>query len=379
MVKLTDGLHLSPFLAVHRLFANPPYRRGMADMADSAARSNTAPSPVSSDDLEALVRSTMSALTDQLLPDSDGDRKLDNRDLIRSLLRTTMSMAADALSGNASRLDLKIAASALTEMRDGYLMLGPHRHRQKVTIFGSARTQSSDPLYVLTRDVAAAMAANDWMVVTGAGPGIMAAGLEGAGREHALGVAIRLPFESEANTFVHPENLVDMRYFFTRKLALLRLDEAFELLTLVQTGKAEPVPIVFLGLGHGFWTAWKTFVEKVVEEGYISSTDMSLFTVTNSVEEAVQEITGFYRNYHSLRWSGDTLILRLHRAPTVEQLVLLNTEFGMYAGESGIVASAPLAAELADHDHLDLARITLQFNRRQPGRLRLLIDACNQF
>jgi hypothetical protein len=106
---------------------------------------------------------------------------------------------------------------------------------------------------------------------------------------------------------------------------------------------------------------------------------MSLFTVTNSVEEAVQEITGFYRNYHSLRWSGDTLILRLQRAPTVEQLVSLNTEFGMYAGESGIIASTPLAAELADHDHLDLARITLQFNRRQPGRLRLLIDACNQF
>jgi uncharacterized protein (TIGR00730 family) len=363
----------------------------------SPSTSNTSLPPgsvaASTVDLEALVRSTMAALTDQLLPDSDGDRKLDNRDLIRSLFRTTMSMAADALSGNANRLDLKIAASALTEMRDGYLMLGPHRHRQKVTIFGSARTQSSDPLYVLTREVAAAMADNDWMVVTGAGPGIMAAGLEGAGREHALGVAIRLPFESEANEFVHPENLVDMRYFFTRKLALLResqgfivmpggfgtLDEAFELLTLVQTGKAEPVPIVFLGLGHGFWTAWKTFVEKVVEEGYISSTDMSLFTVTNSVEEAVQEITGFYRNYHSLRWSGDTLILRLQRAPTVEQLVSLNTEFGMYAGESGIIASTPLAAELADHDHLDLARITLQFNRRQPGRLRLLIDACNQF
>ena len=344
-------------------------------------------------ELEALVRATMTALNEQLLPGADHDRRLDNRDLIRSLLRTTFAMAADAISGTANRLDLKIAASALTEMRDGYRMLGPHRGRQKVTIFGSARTQSSDPLYALTREVAAAMAAKNWMVLTGAGPGIMAAGLEGAGRGHALGVAIRLPFESEANEFVEPENLVDMRYFFTRKLALLResqgfivmpggfgtLDEAFELLTLVQTGKAKPVPIVFLGLGHGFWTTWRTFIEKVVDEGYISATDFELFTITNSVEEAVEEITGFYRNYHSLRWGGDTLVLRMLRAPSDEQLAILNQEFGKYAGESGITASAPLPAEVADHDHLDLARIALQFNRRQPGRLRLLIDACNKF
>jgi uncharacterized protein (TIGR00730 family) len=335
----------------------------------------------------------MNALTEQLLPPGDTDRRLDNRDLIRSLLRTTFAMAADATSEKANRLDLKIAASALTEMRDGYLMLGPHRHRKKVTIFGSARTQQSDPLYSLTREVAAAMAAKDWMVVTGAGPGIMAAGLEGAGRDHALGVAIRLPFESEANEFVDPENLVDMRYFFTRKLALLResqgfivmpggfgtLDEAFELLTLVQTGKAEPVPIVFLGLGHGFWTAWRTFIDKVVEEGYISDTDFQLFTVTNSIDEAVAEITGFYRNYHSLRWSGDTLVIRMHRLPSEAQLVSLNIEFGKYAGESGITVSSPLPAETADQDHLDLARIALRFDRRQPGRLRLLIDACNTF
>ncbi len=344
-------------------------------------------------EFETLVRSTMNSLSAQLVSRGDNDGRLDNRDLIRSLLRTTLAMAADAASGRASRLDLKIAASALTEMRDGYLMLGPHRHRQKVTIFGSARTQQSDPLYTLTREVAAAMAAKNWMVVTGAGPGIMAAGLEGAGRGHALGVAIRLPFESEANEFVDPENLVDMRYFFTRKLALLResqgfivmpggfgtLDEAFELLTLVQTGKAEPVPIVFLGLGHGFWTAWRTFIDKVVDEGYISATDFRLFTITNSVDEAVAEITGFYRNYHSLRWSGDTLVVRLHRAPTPEQLVSLNVEFGKYAGESGITMSAPLPAELADQDHLDFARIALRFDRRQPGRLRLLIDACNKF
>ena len=122
-----------------------------------------------------------------------------------------------------------------------------------------------------------------------------------------------------------------------------------------------------------------TFIYKVVDEGYISATDFRLFTITNSVDEAVAEITGFYRNYHSLRWSGDTLVVRLQRAPTPEQLVSLNVEFGKYAGESGITMSAPLPAELADQDHLDFARIALRFDRRQPGRLRLLIDACNKF
>ena len=231
------------------------------------------------------------------------------------------------------------------------------------------------------------------MIVTGAGPGIMAAGLDGAGRENALGVAIRLPFESSANEFVHPENLVDMRYFFTRKLALLReskafivmpggfgtLDEAFELLTLVQTGKAEPVPIVFLGVGHGFWTAWRSFLDKVTTEGYISASDHDLYRITNSVDEAVQEIQHFYSNYQSLRWSGDTLVLRMHRAPNEEQLRALNIEFADYVDGNGIVATGPLAPEIAEKDQLELGRVAMQFNRRRPGRLRNLIDRLNDF
>ncbi len=344
-------------------------------------------------ELDVVVKTMLDRISELVVERSDVDGRLDNRDQIKSLLSTVVAMAADAATAKADRLDLKIAASALAEMRSAYLMLGPHRGRQKVTIFGSARTLATDPLYALTKEVAAKLAENNWMVITGAGPGIMAAGLDGAGRENAIGVAIRLPFESSANEFVEPENLVDMRYFFTRKLALLResqafivmpggfgtLDEAFELLTLVQTGKAVPVPIVFLGLGHGFWTSWRHFLQKVTEEGYISESDHGLYRVTNSVDEAVSEILGFYSNYQSMRWSGDTLVLRMRRAPSVEQLAQINADFGQFVDASGIVVSGPLAAETAEQDHLDLARIKMNFNRRKPGRLRSLIDRVNTF
>ncbi len=232
------------------------------------------------------------------------------------------------------------------------------------------------------------------MVVTGAGPGIMAAGLEGAGREKALGVSIRLPFESQANEFVDDGNLVDMRYFFTRKLALMResdgfvvmpggfgtLDETFELLTLIQTGKATPVPIVMLGLGHGYWTAWEKFVDKVVEEGYASDGDKRLYTVTNDVKTAVDTIMGFYANYHSIRWVGDRLIVRMLRPPSPEQLAAVSTMFQPYTtDDAGVSITDPLRQEVEENDHLSLARIGLHLNRRQPGRLRLLIDEVNRW
>jgi uncharacterized protein (TIGR00730 family) len=321
----------------------------------------------------------------------DGDNRLDNRDQLREILTTAMLMAIDSAAGLNDRLDLKIANAALAEMRDGYRMLQPHRQRRKVTIFGSARTQASDPLYDLTKQIASALAAKDWMIITGAGPGIMAAGLEGAGRENALGVSIRLPFESAANEFVDPENLVDMRYFFTRKLALLReadafvvmpggfgtLDEAFELLTLVQTGKATPVPIVMLGLGHGYWTAWQQFMDKVAMEGYTSSSDTDMYLITNDIDEAVAEIEGFYRNFHSLRWQGEDLILRMQHPPSDAQLAKLELAFGEFTDGTPIKRSAALSSEIAEDDHVALARVVLRFSRRQPGRLRKLIDTVN--
>ena len=324
---------------------------------------------------------------------NDTDGRLNNRDQLREILVSAVNISLDVAAERADRLDLKIANAALSEMRDAYLTFGPYRKIRKVTIFGSARTERGTPLYEQTKALAAAMAAQGWMVVTGAGPGIMAAGLEGAGRDMALGAAIRLPFESEANEHLDPERLVDMRYFFTRKLALIResdafvcmpggfgtLDETFELLTLLQTGKATPVPIVMLGLGQGFWHALERFVDVMIEQGWVGASDRALYKVTNSVDDAVKELLTFYSNHHSIRWVGDRLILRMHRAPSDDKLIELQARFGSYATDGLIVRSGPTSPERSEDDHLELERLMLRFNRRKPGRLRQLIDAINEW
>jgi uncharacterized protein (TIGR00730 family) len=335
------------------------------------------------------TRPEQQTLIDQLarLAVPGGPNLRRRRQLLAQLIDSAVTMAAEA----EDPLDLKIASTAVQEMEAAYQTFAPYRERRKVTIFGSARTAPDDPLYLQTKQVAAKMAANDWMVVTGAGPGIMAAGLDGAGRSHAIGVQIQLPFESEENPYVSEENLVEMRYFFTRKLALIResqgfivmpggfgtLDEAFELLTLLQTGKATPVPIVMLGLGQGFWTAWEKFVATVIEQGYASDSDRSLYLITNDVDEAVAELTNFYANFHSVRWVGDELVMRMHRLPTPAQLAALNAEFAPVVDATGIVTTEPLAPEVSSNDHLELLRLKMRIGRRHPGRLRNLINTIN--
>jgi uncharacterized protein (TIGR00730 family) len=333
---------------------------------------------------------SIAALTEQLTRIAvPGGPNLRRR---RQLLSQLIASASDLAGAADDPLDLKIASTAVQEMERAYRTFAPHRDTRKVTIFGSARTAPEDPLYHQTKQVAAKMAAQDWMVVTGAGPGIMAAGLDGAGRDHAIGVQIQLPFESEENPYVNEENLVEMRYFFTRKLALIResqgfivmpggfgtLDEAFELLTLLQTGKATPVPIVMLGLGQGFWTAWERFVDTVIDQGYASASDKSLYLVTNDVDAAVAELTNFYSNFHSVRWVDDELVMRMHRLPSTEQLDSLNALFAPVVDGAGIVVTAPLPPEVSTNDHLDLARLKMRIGRRHPGRLRSLIDAINR-
>jgi uncharacterized protein (TIGR00730 family) len=357
------------------------------------------PSPAPRDTSKRKVgEPELDAAIDQILglvgtKAGDGDGRLDNRDQLREILVSSVRIAQDVAGQRADRLDVKIANAALAEMRDAYLTFGPYRGVRKVTIFGSARTEAGTPLYEQTKALAAAMAARGWMVVTGAGPGIMAAGLEGAGRENALGAAIRLPFESEANELVDPTRLVDMRYFFTRKLALIResdafvcmpggfgtLDETFELLTLLQTGKATPVPVVMLGLGQGFWHAMERFVDVMIEQGWVGASDRSLYRVTNDVDETVEELTSFYANHHSIRWVGDLLVLRMHRAPSDAQLADIVDRFGSYATDGAIVRGTATNAERSEDDVPELARLALRFNRRQPGRLRQLIDAINEW
>ena len=314
----------------------------------------------------------------------------DDRDQLFEILASAVLLAGD----RAHRLDLKITNAALKEMRAAFHMFAPYREVPKVTIFGSARTRPEDPLYSQTHDLAAALAERGWMVVTGAGPGIMAAGTEGAGRDNAIGVLIRLPFEGGANPFIlGDDKLIEMKYFFTRKLMLIKesaafvalpggfgtLDETFELLTLVQTGKAEPVPIVLLDTPRGsYWEGWQRFVDgEVAGHGMISRHDFALYRITDTVDDAVGEIETFYRNFHSLRYVGDRLVLRLRAAPSRAELGELSAEFADVV-EGHIERSGPFPPEVAGKDHLDLPRVAMRFDRHGFGRLRSLIDALNR-
>ncbi|MEQ1786833.1 MAG: TIGR00730 family Rossman fold protein [Acidimicrobiales bacterium] len=326
-------------------------------------------------------------LVQQLL---DASGATANRDVLRDILRTAQGLAGDG----ADRLDLKITAAALKEMRAAFAMFAPLKDSPKVTIFGSARTASNDPLYAQAKELAQQLAQAGWFVITGAGPGIMQAGAEGAGPERAIGISIQLPFEeAPSDILAGGERLVAMKYFFTRKLMLIKessafvclpggfgtQDETFELLTLLQTGKATPAPVVLLDVPDGrYWRHWVEYLDReLVGAGLISPEDHELFLVTDDVDHAVAAIQRFWRSYHSIRWAGDRLIVRLRHAPTDSELVDLNERFADLLVDGAIERAEPLPPEVADKDHLDLARIVMRYDARKAARLRGLIDALN--
>ena len=313
-----------------------------------------------------------------------------NHDLIFELVVSALRLARDY----ADRGDLKLANAALKEMRYAFSVFAPYRSARKVAIFGSARTEPDDPLYEQTRRFAATIAARGWMVITGAGPGIMEAGIEGAGPDNAFGVNIRLPFEATTAQFIEGDpKLINFRYFFTRKLEFVKegdgfvllpggfgtMDEAFELLTLAQTGKTTPAPIVLLDVPGGtYWATWKDFVEReLLGTGYIGNDDLSLVYITDDADQAVDEVCGFYEKYHSQRFVEGLLVLRLHHAPDGATLAALNAEFADVVVKGEIERIEPTPAEVADNDHLDLERIAFRFDRRSWSRLRELIDRLN--
>ena len=313
-----------------------------------------------------------------------------DRRLIAELIRDAIKLGSDSTS----TLNLKIASAAVSEMREAFAMFAPFSERKKVTIFGSARTTKDDPVYKQTEAVAAKLAQNGWMVVTGAGPGIMEAGMSGAGREMSIGVSIRLPFETSANSIIAgDEKYVAMRYFFTRKLMLVKesqaficvpggfgtLDEMFELLTLAQTGKGNPAPIVVLDLPNDpFWEDLDTFIKQtLLPRKLVSPQDLALYRICSSVDDAVSEITNFYSNYHSMRFVGKRLVLRLKKQVSDQKLLELNGEFADICVDSRIERIETTKVEIDDSDNVDLPRLAFHFARRDFGRLRQLIDAIN--
>ena len=312
-------------------------------------------------------------------------------DLVFEMLVSALRMGREAVD----RGDLKLVNAALKELRYSFLVFEPYGSVRKVSIFGSARTRVDDPGYTTARDFGAAMAERDWMVITGAGPGIMEAGIEGAGADRAFGVNIVLPFEQEASALLAGDpKLINYRYFFTRKLSFMKessafallpggfgtLDEAFELLTLMQTGRSAIAPIVLLEPeGSTYWESWLRFTRtELLGRSLISPEDLDLVKVCPTIDEAVEEVCTFYARYHSMRFVGRRLVLRITSPVDDDELEALNREF------ADIVTGAPFertdasAGEVEDDDVPDLPRIAFGFDRRSFARLRHLVDRLNQ-
>jgi uncharacterized protein (TIGR00730 family) len=310
------------------------------------------------------------------------------RGLVQQMLTTVLKLHEDGTP----IADLKITNAALKELRYSFKVFAPYRDVRKVTVFGSARTPQTDPAAEAARVFGRQMVEQGWMVVTGAGAGIMGAAQEGAGGERSFGLNIRLPFEQEANPWIASDpKLITFKYFFTRKLFLVKeahafalfpggfgtMDETFEALTLMQTGKSTIVPIVLVEAGaHPYWRVWDAFVRgTLVEQGFIQRNDLSFYRIVESVDDAVREIAGFYRVYHSARIVVDNLVFRLQRPLTDADLDEIQRRFDDILKGRIDQVRGPAPQELPEFP--ELPRLIVPFNRASYSRLRQLIDFIN--
>ncbi|MFB2970752.1 LOG family protein [Aerosakkonema sp. BLCC-F183] len=292
------------------------------------------------------------------------------------------------------RLDWKILTASLQDLERGFQTFYPYRHVRKVTIFGSARLSSDSAEYQIAVDFARRVTALGFMLMTGGGGGIMQAGNEGAGAEKSFGLNIKLPFEQEANPFIAGDpKLIHFKYFFTRKLFLLResdavglfpggfgtQDEAFECLTLCQTGKYGPVPLILIDRPGGeYWKDWDAYINKhLVQRGLVNPEDRSVYTITDNLDVACEAITSFYRVYHSSRYVGDQFVIRLKSELKDEDAERLNENFSDILVKGRIEKTKAFPQEAGD-ETFDLPRLALYFNQRDFGRLYQLIAAINQ-
>jgi hypothetical protein len=325
------------------------------------------------------------------VPQEDGRPPVSIEQLVQQLKETADKLIRD----QANRGDVKLLSTALKELRYAFKVFAPFRNRRKVTMFGSARTLPEDASYRAAVEFARRISEEGYMVITGAASGIMEAGHVGAGRENSIGVNILLPFEQDANAVIAGDaKLMHLKYFFTRKLLFVKesdavalfpggfgtQDEGFEVLTLVQTGKSHLFPIVMIDRpGGDYWRRWQEYVEDVLlSRGMISPADMALFKITDSVAEAVQEVTGFYRVYHSMRYVNGRLVLRLKHALSEPLLEQIRVEYAEILEAGTFEQTKALPAE-ANETHLaELPRLRFRFDRRNLGRLRMLIDTINR-
>ena len=323
-------------------------------------------------------------------PADDPIKPVDSQDMYRVMRHTISRLEKD----QTARGDLKILSRTLRELRYAFKIFRPFRRRRKLTIFGSARTSPDHPEYQAAVELGQRMAKHGWMVITGAGGGIMEAGHRGAGREASLGLNIMLPFEQSANEYIEGDSkLVTMKYFFTRKLMFVKecsavvclpggfgtLDEAMETLTLMQTGKQTMTPLVLLDHpGGSYWKDLGEFIEKQLNAGgMISPEDVRLYKITNSVDEAIEETLNFYRVYHSMRYINNRLVFRLKAPLADSKLAYIQEHYADILVDGTYEQTAALPEEIGEPDLNGLPRLVFHFNRRALGRLRMLIDCIN--
>ena len=305
---------------------------------------------------------------------------VNNADLIEEMLTTVVKLGLE----NDERGDLKLINMALKELRYASKIFIPYRDQRKVVIFGSARTRKNSDEYKMTVKLSELIVKKGFKVITGGGPGIMEAGNKGAGRKESFSLNIKLPFEQQYNPYsAGNEKAVSFKYFFNRKLFFLKesdatvifpggfgtLDECFESLTLIQTGKTKPRPIILIDSPDSeYWESLIGFItEKLSEGGFISNNDLSLLIRVNSIEQAVDEIVQFYRVYHSIRYVGDKTIIRLKKPLSSEDINSLNEKYSCILRSGEIEPSDALPAEQKDEAFLDLPRLVMDFNRHDFG------------
>lgn len=313
-----------------------------------------------------------------------------NPELIEELIMTALKIGRDEMGV----ADLKLINRSLKELRYAAKVFAPYTETRKVAVFGSARTAPEAPVFKMAEEFGREMVRHNFMVITGGGDGIMGAAQKGAGRENSFGLNIRLPFEQRANPIIDGDGkLINFNYFFTRKLNFVKethalalfpggfgtMDEGFEVLTLMQTGKGRIIPMVLLDVPDGqYWETWMKFVrDDMFKLGYLSQEDFSLFKLCHSVEEGVKEITQFYRNYHSVRWVGDEFVLRMSHQISDKALADLNEKFADILRQGKIVQGKALPPEKNEPEIINLPRLILTPHRRDFGRFRELIDAVN--
>jgi uncharacterized protein (TIGR00730 family) len=290
--------------------------------------------------------------------------------------------------------DVRVIQTAVRELRYAFRVFSPYAAKRKVTIFGSARTKPESIEYQQAIEFGKKIVQAGYMVITGAGPGIMQAGHEGASPQHSFGVNIRLPWEQSANPVIaEDKKLITFKYFFTRKLIFIRhsdaialfpggfgtMDEGYEALTLMQTGKSQLMPLVLVDKPGGtYWKTWDKHIrEHLLRDKLISADDLNLYQITDSADEAVKIITRFYRNFHSSRFVKDLFVIRLNHTPSSSAIAAMNEDFADIISGEPIKVIPPTPEEIEDAAHLNLSRIAFGFNRKDYGRVRQLIDVLN--